>query len=279
MFDKYYENIDEVIGYSHNSTLSPGTQDFHLHDRYEIYFFISGDVTYFIENKVHKLEYGDLLIMNNHEIHRPSIKYGDIYERIVIHFDPSLPGILSPKGYDLLYCFENRKPGEGNRLRLDNVRCTELIRLFDKIESLSKTPYESSKVLKLAYFLEVLVYVRHLYSGSRGKKEHERTPEKLIPILEYINENLDGDLSLRELEEKFYIDRYYLSRLFKKSTGSSLHEYIIYKRLSKAKQLLGDGANVTDAAMMSGFHDYSNFIRMFKRVVGTSPGRYKKGMR
>lgn len=279
MFDMYYENIDDVIGYSHNATLSPVTQDFHLHDRYEIYFFISGDVTYFIENKVQKLEYGDLLIMNSHEIHRPSVKHGDTYERIVIHFDPSLPGLLSPKEYDLLDCFENRKPGEGNRLRLDNARCTELLRLFAKFEELPRPTHESGKVLKLAYFLEVLIYVKHLYSGKREKKEQERTPEKLIPILEYINENLDGDLSLRELEEKFYIDRYYLSRLFKKSTGSSLHEYIIYKRLSKAKQLLGEGANVTEAAMMSGFHDYSNFIRMFKRVVGTSPGRYKKGMR
>jgi AraC-like DNA-binding protein len=106
-------------------------------------------------------------------------------------------------------------------------------------------------------------------------EDHSNIPEKLIPILDYINENLEGDLSLEFLEKRFYINGSYLSRLFKKSTGSTIHEYIIYKRISKAKKLLAEGSSATEAAFMCGFNDFSNFSRLFKRTVGVSLRQYK----
>jgi AraC-like DNA-binding protein len=102
-------------------------------------------------------------------------------------------------------------------------------------------------------------------------------PAALIPILDYIDSHLDADLTLGALGRRFYMNPSHLSRLFKKGTGSNIHEFIIYKRISQAKKLLGDGCGVTETCSRCGFNDYANFLRMFKRKVGVSPGRYRRG--
>ncbi|HHW21502.1 MAG TPA: AraC family transcriptional regulator [Clostridiaceae bacterium] len=248
--------------------------DFHLHGRYEIYFFISGNVKYFVEKKSYALKYGDLLVMNSHEIHKPSFLDYSPYERYVIHFDPELPRIFSYNSDDLLSCFENRPVGEQNKIVLRPEQIEELKGLFRKIERIQReSEYASSA--KLACFLEILILINKAFRSSGGREEPTAFSKRLAPILEYIDENLDGDLSLSCLEKKFYISGSYLSRLFRKNVGSNLHEYIIYKRISRAKRLLTEGYNANQAALMCGFSDFSNFSRLFKRTVGVSVREYK----
>lgn len=276
MPQEYYMNPTEAISYGHMTTEQPNHDYcFHLHNRFEIYFFISGNVNYFIEKSVHRLQYGDLLIMNSSEIHKPSIQPDKPYTRIVIHFRPEIASFLSHDGYNLLECFTNRKPGENNLIRLGSSQQADILALLLRIENLNMESGGSS-VLRLAYFMELLVYINEVYRNSSYTEESSKIPGILAPIFNYIDNNLEGDLSLALLEQKFFINRYYLSKLFKKYTGSSLHEYIICKRISRAKSLLAEGFSVTEACSGSGFNDYSNFLRMFKRTVGITPGRYSR---
>lgn len=277
MLQSYYSNPMIAISYDHTITEDPSKSsfDFHLHNRFEIYFFISGDVRYFIEKSVHRLKYGDLLIMNSHEIHKPSIQPDIPYERIVIHFNPDDVSCMSHDDYNLLECFTGRRSGENNLVRLDTGQQTEVLALLKRIENLNMDS-EGASVLRLAYFMELMVYINEVYKHSCYSEERSKLSETIIPIFDYIERNLDGDLTLESLEQKFFINRYYLCKLFKKNTGSSLHEYIIYKRISKAKLLLSEGCSVSEACSCSGFNDYSNFLRMFKRTVGITPGRYSR---
>lgn len=273
-----YKEINELINYRHNRTEKPVHTDFHLHNFFEIYFFISGNVNYFIEKKVYKLNYGDLLLINNLEIHKPSFSSPEPYERIVIHFDASIPQYMSSPDFKLLNCFLNRPAGEQNLIRPSIRQLNEIMKLFNRLEALGDETSNGSDVLRLACFLELLVFINRVFSSNLiSDFEEPNVPEKLLPVLDYIDSNLEKDLSLKFLEQHFYINRFYLTRLFKKVTNSTLHEYIQYKRISKAKKLLSDGYNVTEACMKSGFNDYSNFLRMFKRTVGISPGKYRKG--
>jgi len=277
--ESYYNHVDESIQYAHTQTENPGPANFHLHNHFEIYFFISGNVNYFIEKKVYTLHYGNLLLMNSHEIHKPSFSPGEPYERIVIHFDAAIPQYLNSPSFDLLNCFTNRPTGEQNLIRLSRKQCDEIMKHFGKFEALDGGS-NGSDVLKLAIFLELLVFINRVFSSTLPPEyEEPSVPEKLVPILDYIDSNLENDLSLEFLEHHFYINRFYLTRLFKKVTNSSLHEYIQYKRISRAKMLLSEGCNVTEACTTSGFNDYSNFLRMFKRTVGISPGQYRKDVK
>lgn len=275
MLGLYYSNAYHVINYGHVKTDSPPVADFHLHDRFEIYFFISGSVNYFIEKKVYSLKYGDLFVMNSNEIHKPSFLNNKTYERIAIHFDPEIPRLFSTQEYDLLNCFINRPIGEQNKIILNDEQIAEILGIFQRLERLQKDTSEHSKILKLTCFIELLVFLNKAFISTNNIDEQLNIPDKLAPILDYIDKNLENDLSLECLEKKFYLNGSYLSRLFKKSTGSNIHEYIIYKRISKAKRLLSSGYNATETGLMCGFNDFSNFSRIFKRTVGVSPRQYK----
>ncbi len=278
--ETYYSDVNRSVNYSHMKLENPAQADFHLHDKFEIYFFISGNVNCFIEKKVYQLHYGDLLLMNSHEIHKPSFAPGAPYERIAVHFDAAIPQALSSPSFNLLNCFTNRPAGENNLVRMSRKQREEIIKLFGKMELLSNETSNGSDVLKLAVFLELLVLINRAFSGAPAHEgEKPMVPGKLVPVLDYIDSHLESNLSLENLEHRFYINRFYLTRLFKQVTNSSLHEYIQYKRISRAKKMLSDGLNVTEACARSGFNDYSNFLRMFKRTVGISPGQFRKGCR
>jgi len=289
LIKKYYSNPSKLIKFFHAKDDGCYEMDFHLHEFFEIYFFISGKVNYLIEKQIYQLKFGDLIIMNNHEIHKPSLFPGEPYERIVIEFDPAIASTMSSEEFNLLECFVNRPKGKFNKISLNNEQIDQVFSYLYKIENLSKSNNKSSSILKLTCFIELLVYINKLYSRQQDiAKMQDSTfsinmldstdyiiPEKLSMIMDYIDKNLEEDLSLETLGKKFFLDKYYLSRLFKKYTGSNIHDYILYKRISKAKRLLSEGHNAMYTSIKCGFNDYSNFYRVFKKTVGVAPSRYK----
>jgi hypothetical protein len=94
--------------------------------------------------------------MNSHEIHKPSVVPGETYERIVIHFDPSIANIFSSFDLNLLECFINRPKGKYNKLNLNNEQINQVLSLLYKIENLSKISYKGSDILKLLNFIQTL---------------------------------------------------------------------------------------------------------------------------
>ena len=82
---------------------------------------------------------------------------------------------------------------------------------------------------------------------------------------------MNKKISLSDLEQQLYINKYYLCHLFKKNTGFTVFEYISNKRVMRAKQLLSKGVPVIEACYSVGFSDYSNFYKVFKRVTGIPP--------
>ena len=66
-----------------------------------------------------------------------------------------------------------------------------------------------------------------------------------------------------------------LSHEFRNYSNKGVYEYILYKRIIKAKKLLFTDMNLTQIALECGFNDYSNFLRAFKKLSGSSPKEYK----
>lgn len=275
MLASYYRDIKKHIHLMHVPVKFRYTE-FHLHDYFEIYFFISGNAKYFIEKKVYSLVHGDLLITNNNEIHKSVVVPGEIYDVISIQINPALLKLLSSSHNNLMDCFINRPHGKNNRIFLEEDQLKTVTNILNKIEYVYTTETMGFEILLIAHLMELLVIINNSFNRNIETRESSAIPDKLMPILEYIDFNLHVDLSLETLESKFDINRFYLSRLFKKTVGSTLHEYILFKRLSMAKRLLQNGKNVTETCELSGFNDYFHFIRIFKKYVGTSPGQFKK---
>ncbi len=90
----------------------------------------------------------------------------------------------------------------------------------------------------------------------------------------YINDNIDGNLSVGDLAAKMCVSKSTLNRKLSMFTGRSANEIIRDCRLKKAAELLAAGKNVCEAAYMSGFETPSYFIYCFRAAFKQTPKKY-----
>ena len=96
--------------------------ELHHHDFYEVYFFLSGSVTYIIESRKYQMKPGDVLLISPLELHQPVIQPGkEPYERVVLWVNRNFLKELSSEATDLTACFDLESPRHANLLRLDAV--------------------------------------------------------------------------------------------------------------------------------------------------------------
>jgi AraC-like DNA-binding protein len=251
--------------------------DLHHHDFNEIYIFLSGNVEYFIEDVKYKLHPGDILLINSQELHRPEIMPGVPYERLVLFIRPEFIMSHSRDGANLSHCFESHLNGYTHLLHPDRKMLGTIKEVLIKIFMLLNSQAFGADILKELYIFEFLVHINQCFLQTMKQKESTRVSNTLIEkTIGFINDNIENDLSLDVIASELYISKYYLSHYFKKYTGVSLHRFINYKRLMMARSLLRTGANVTYACQKSGFSDYNNFIRSFKKQYGQSPKKFSK---
>ena len=100
---------------------------------------------------------------------------------------------------------------------------------------------------------------------------------ELTKLKEYLDEHYTGKIMLEELAEKFFINKFYLSKIFKETYGTTVNNYLISKRITRAKQLLRfTDMTVDEVGVAVGMGDANYFSRMFRKVEGSSPREYRK---
>jgi AraC family transcriptional regulator len=107
------------------------------------------------------------------------------------------------------------------------------------------------------------------------KRQHGGLPrEKLVRAVEYIQDQLDTDLTVSGIAQAVAISPDHFTRLFEESTGQSPYRYVVEARVRKAKELLTTGKfTISEAAYHVGFVDQSHLTRHFKRIFGSPPKR------
>ena len=107
------------------------------------------------------------------------------------------------------------------------------------------------------------------------KRQYSGLPrEKLLQAVEYIQDQLNADLAVSGIAQAVGLSPDHFTRLFKKSTGQSPHQYVVEARVRKAKELLTTSKfTISEAAYQVGFVDQSHLTRHFKRIFGLPPKR------
>ena len=101
--------------------------------------------------------------------------------------------------------------------------------------------------------------------------------QSMLEIQEYLRNHLSEKITLTMLSEKFYVNKYYLTRLFKNEYGITISEYLLQVRISHAKELLRfSGLSVEEIGESCGITPLYYFSRIFKQVEGISPRDYRK---
>ena len=102
-------------------------------------------------------------------------------------------------------------------------------------------------------------------------------PDLTRPVrraMEYLRERLAESLTLDELSEYAGLDKFHLCRAFRAQIGLPPHAYLTHLRVQRAKELLKHGVRASELAPQVGLYDQSQLTRHFRRIVGTTPGRF-----
>jgi|ERR1700722_6609349 len=101
---------------------------------------------------------------------------------------------------------------------------------------------------------------------------------RLSRVLDYIESNLEGDLTIDQLASIAFLSRFHFARAFKAAMGQSPHRYVSAKRLERARMLLMRGDHSLDEiALRLGFSGQASFTRAFRRATGQTPGEFRRG--
>jgi AraC family transcriptional regulator len=121
--------------------------------------------------------------------------------------------------------------------------------------------------------------IRHVLSPRRPERERDGALPRgrLRAVIEYVEERLDAGLTLEQMAAVARLSPYHFARQFKKATGLPPHQYVILRRVERAKQLLQAATDLSlaEVALHAGFSDQSVFCLHFKRLVGVTPRQFR----
>lgn len=243
--------------YPSGSSLMP-----HKHEYYQIYYVISGEGDFVVSNETVKLERGMYLFTRPNDIHGIS----------------------------------NTRDVEGKPLRMLEVKYVVFDNDFqdrlnqipivsqgsDIIEEMLKLVFKEG-IETLPWYLEIAThtFIAALYFMIRSQKiEISTNPQKskvVEQIKENINENYKLEITLDQLAQFVGHSKNYICKIFKENTGMTINLYLNKIRIDKAAELLvNTNLDIAEISNEVGYNNIYHFIKTFKKIVGTSPGNFRK---
>jgi len=250
----------------------------HSHDFYELYFFVNGDASYIIENGHYKMQSGDILLISPQNLHQLDINdSNETYERIVLWLNPKYVKRLSSSKTNLATCFtvcDKRKDFLIRDFLLSQNVNNLLTELYTRNDAKDfGNDIECENIIR-QILLALCKYEQTVENNPVDSMKSQRTNPTVATVIEYIDSHLSENLSLDILAEKIYMSKFYLSRLFKEETSSTIHQYVLKKRLTLSKHFIEKDLPITEVCTKCGFQDYSHFFRAFKTEFGITPKQY-----
>lgn len=201
-----------------------------------------------------------------------SIRDGDLDSAVyvsnlinmIFHFYPNDYSIVYPKLKSILHMIIGEI--------FHTYQWLDLFIDIDELKAVNFSSFDDPVELKAAVIkkLEGLALEVHKLVGSHNNEIVRQTCEY---VLTHVNE----DISVRQLSEKHFINKSYLSVIFKQNFGMTLLQYINMAKMERAKKLLQEGdLKKYQVADILGFKDYEYFGRLFRKHIGVLPSNYRK---
>lgn len=252
---------------------------YHVHDELEVMFIKRGRVRVTVGDEKFEAGDGTILLFSRIDLHA-IVPHSDVFERYVLYFKPEWIETLSSQSTRLLECFYLKNSKTPNRIVLTAEKAAQFDALFARILACFETKEEIfGRDLEEKYLLGLaLVEINRLYaetaiSQGTGNRKHDAIVYRTI---QYIQDHLQDDLTVRTLSAMNFVDKNTLCRMFTEKMNTTPAQYVLKARIVKAKQLLLAGYAVDEVCSRCGFGSLSHFSRTFKAQVGVSPSRFGK---
>jgi len=240
------------------------SETYHAHDHAEIFLHVRGKMTLFIENNIYCHNGNEIRLYAPHEYHFGKSDTEQEMEWYQISLDAAFLSAY-PALADIIV---NRARG------CDNVfistKQEAILSLTEEIFLKQNSPlgehYFSANIMKILCLLN---------ESQNNIKVKMGKNESLQIILNTVNQNLTQIRTVEDITALTYFSPSYIHRLFKNNLNITPHQYVHMKKLSNAKEMLAQGASISDACFASGFSDYANFITAFRKHFGVTPKNHR----
>lgn len=263
-----YKNED----FQYTRSVSRGTQEdefcLHNHAMYELEYYLSGDVIYMVDGVRYKMEPGSLLMIAPTVPHKLFINTDTSFERHILYISHAgNESSIASLAKDSMK-IGNQKAG-GVYYSPDAV--ADLLPLLEELGQCSAS--EDKQLNELApYFVQAILAKLKIKARTQRPTLFSMGEDRTMDtVKEYVSRNLEKDISLQDVADRFKLSKDYCNRQFHKNTGMSIMQYVKYNRILRARQMLSDGVAASEAAERVGFKDYSSFYRAYRAITGRMP--------
>ena len=274
-----YQDADQLSlilnqAYTSGEMIAP-----HWHNYYEVLYILDGEVREMIDGQERIISSEDIVIIAPGSVHT-TYSITENCSIIVLLFFSSYLNSISPVA--------TRYPGQGVQINgsiqlksgyveSDNVNRQEFNRIFRRInEEYERKEKGHLYIIKglMHEFLGLLYRSNAVIENVKTDHHHSKT---MTETIEYIENNVDKQLLLKDVAASIGYTPEHFSRLFKEFTRQTFKQYVDTVKIAEAKRLLTfndhryTAANVADRL---GFSNFSSFTRLFKRITGVSPSQF-----
>lgn len=263
------EDVRGGFTFSWKRTVGNASYPYHCHDGCELYLFLSGNVRVYIEKSCFIPPVDTLILFGPGQLHHIQSIDGTQYERIVIDLPVEYMERMEEKWLFSSFLTE----GTDKLMTLSFSQREELLSLCRNILRYNFRSAKGDFIRKNAY-MEILLATVNEFFAQKHEIFPNAMPDLVVRIMQYVDGHLEENICFSRMAENFGVPLHILREEFRRHTGLTLREYLLERKIVCAKTLLKNGASVTEACFSSGFNDYANFIRSFKKKEGISPGKY-----
>ena len=254
----------------------------HLHIVCEILYCYSGNMTVHAGNASYSFQSGELIVIPANTVHSIDF-HGQMEHRyLVVQFE--LGYIADFNYYDEYKCvlpFAADNNSYCKKIELTAKDSAEIRSLLEHTAS----NFASDNIFKeLRAKSDICNIVQWISKRIRFYKDMEQDLEsqmkelnRVRPAIDYIESHYAEELSLQQLADICNYSYSHFSKMFIKAFSINPNTYISYTRIRKAEDLLkSTDMNISDIASEVGYNDVSYFIRVFRKLKGISPNKYRK---
>lgn len=248
----------------------------HTHDELSIGIVDAGISEFYHAGSITNIGPGSVVIINPHVVHSCNPKAGE-WSYKMLYIEVKWLQELLKKALGLSHIVLNPSS-------LIHTDCLKTYRDFNTLFAVITEGGEPSEIKR-----EVVNFIaRLLLADSRlTEKQNSDTghnlsarmrDQKLALSREFILDHCNSNLRLDDVAAVAGMSRYHFIRAFRQAYGIAPHAFQVAQRVSSGRKLLSSGMSISKVAANLGFSDQSHFHRNFKKMVATTPKRYKDGM-
>ena len=255
------------------------TVNTHWHKEIEIIYFETGTFDYCCDSAEYKVEAPAMAFVNAEVLHSLALRQHQRESALV--FDCKM---LSYELYDhtqsaIIEPLINHNLALPPFLSPKDPIWTDALSLYRKAFSESQKNTVSSNLRVKLCLTELLslLYENDYLTSSDPSSQGTRPTESISRALDYINNNYSENITSGDVSRHVGMNEQYFCRLFRKTTGKTLTDYINIVRINHAVELLSStDQKIIDIGIECGYNNISYFIKRFKKIKGITPQEYRK---